>query len=153
MKFIKSVLATVALTTAFMASAQANVATIGSSFDDTIYVAKSTGFFEKAYDFVLSSTGNITYSVSEVETLPLFNINFLNFGLYDSNLNLLSSSSNLASGTYTLLVSGKSVGTAGGLFNLKYNVAAVTAVPEPETNALMLVGLGLIGFIARRKFA
>lgn len=153
MKFIKSVLATVALSTAFMASAQANVATIGSSLDETIYVSKSTSFFEKAYDFVLSSTGNITYSVTEVETLPLFNINFLNFGLYDSNLNLLSSSSNLSTGTYTLLVTGKSVGTAGGLFNLKYNVGAVTAVPEPETNALMLVGLGLIGFIARRKFA
>ncbi len=30
-------------------------------------------------------------------------------------------------------------------------IAAVTAVPEPETYALMLAGLGLIGVIARRK--
>lgn len=29
----------------------------------------------------------------------------------------------------------------------------VTAVPEPETYALMLAGLGLLGFSARRKFA
>jgi hypothetical protein len=30
---------------------------------------------------------------------------------------------------------------------------AVTAVPEPETYALMLAGLGLIGGIARRRKA
>jgi hypothetical protein len=27
----------------------------------------------------------------------------------------------------------------------------VAAVPEPETNAMMLAGLGLMGFIARRR--
>lgn len=31
------------------------------------------------------------------------------------------------------------------------NVSAVVAVPEPETYALMLVGLGLVGFMARRR--
>jgi hypothetical protein len=33
----------------------------------------------------------------------------------------------------------------------RLNVAAVQAVPEPETNAMMLAGLGLMGFIARRR--
>jgi hypothetical protein len=28
---------------------------------------------------------------------------------------------------------------------------AVTAVPEPETYALMLAGLGIVGFVARRR--
>ena len=31
--------------------------------------------------------------------------------------------------------------------------AAATAVPEPEAYAMMLAGLGLIGFAARRKQA
>jgi hypothetical protein len=33
----------------------------------------------------------------------------------------------------------------------RLQVAAVQAVPEPETNAMMLAGLGLMGFIARRR--
>jgi len=33
--------------------------------------------------------------------------------------------------------------------NLQYNAAA--AVPEPETYALMLTGLGIMGWVARRK--
>lgn len=31
------------------------------------------------------------------------------------------------------------------------NVAAVSAIPEPETFALMFAGLGLVGYMARRK--
>lgn len=31
------------------------------------------------------------------------------------------------------------------------NISLAPAVPEPETYALMLVGLGMVGFIARRK--
>ncbi|MFA7349556.1 MAG: PEP-CTERM sorting domain-containing protein [Methylotenera sp.] len=33
----------------------------------------------------------------------------------------------------------------------RLQVAAVQAVPEPETNAMFLAGLGLMGFIARRR--
>jgi len=33
----------------------------------------------------------------------------------------------------------------------RLNIAAVAAVPEPETNAMFLAGLGLMGFIARRR--
>lgn len=30
-------------------------------------------------------------------------------------------------------------------------VSAIAAVPEPETYAMMLAGLGLVGFAARRR--
>ena len=32
-----------------------------------------------------------------------------------------------------------------------YQIASVSAVPEPETYGMMLMGLGMIGFIARRR--
>jgi hypothetical protein len=37
--------------------------------------------------------------------------------------------------------------------NQDYLVASVTAVPEPETYAMFLVGMGLISFTARRRRA
>jgi hypothetical protein len=52
----------------------------------------------------------------------------------------------LTSGDYTLVFAGFSTGkgTFGG------NVYA-TPVPEPETYAMMLAGLGALGFLARRR--
>jgi hypothetical protein len=47
----------------------------------------------------------------------------------------------LASGTYTLSF----------LTTEKTDVMRVAAVPEPETYALMLAGLGAMGFLARRR--
>ena len=31
------------------------------------------------------------------------------------------------------------------------NVASIAAVPEPETYALMLAGIGMVGFMAKRR--
>lgn len=42
-------------------------------------------------------------------------------------------------------------GYAWAVSNGDVGVAAVAVVPEPEVYALMLAGLGLVGFIARRK--
>lgn len=42
-------------------------------------------------------------------------------------------------------------GTNAGLGTNKYVTLTVTAVPEPETYAMMFAGLGLLGFIGRRK--
>ena len=45
---------------------------------------------------------------------------------------------------------------AGGTLNTAIDVhgnLSIAAVPEPETYAMMLAGLGLMGFIARRKAA
>jgi len=58
---------------------------------------------------------------------------------------------NLASGSYTLQVTTTAAPTSLSAYTL---TSSVTAVPEPTESALMLSGIGLLGFIvARRKTA
>jgi hypothetical protein len=45
------------------------------------------------------------------------------------------------------------VGTSDGLGTSIDNVSLTSAVPEPESYAMLLAGLGLVGFLARRKAA
>jgi len=50
------------------------------------------------------------------------------------------------SSTYALHIVGTSVGAA-----IYSGTLSVSAVPEPETYGMMLAGLGLMGFVARRR--
>ena len=59
--------------------------------------------------------------------------------------------SNLSAGTHTLVVTGNLVGGNVG-FGGTVNIQA-QPVPEPETYALMLAGLVVVGAIARRRAA
>jgi len=56
----------------------------------------------------------------------------------------------LAANTYTLEVRGNVVGSAGGAYSGTLNFATLP-VPEPETYALMLAGLGMLGWVASRR--
>lgn len=55
----------------------------------------------------------------------------------------------LSAGTYTLQIKGTVSGAAGGSYAGLLNIAP--PVPEPETYAMLLCGMGLLGFIARRR--
>ncbi|MCX7185390.1 MAG: FxDxF family PEP-CTERM protein [Nitrosospira sp.] len=63
----------------------------------------------------------------------------------------------LDAGTYTLQIRGAVAGLFGGSYAGVLNIAPppevsnTSPVPEPETYAMFLAGLGLMGFIARRK--
>ncbi|MFM9434596.1 hypothetical protein ACFDR9_001655 [Janthinobacterium sp. CG_23.3] len=57
-------------------------------------------------------------------------------------------SATIASGSYALEVIGSVTGNVHGSYAGTLNVSAV---PEPETYGMLLAGLGLVGFAARRK--
>ncbi|MGO4474807.1 FxDxF family PEP-CTERM protein [Massilia sp. 2TAF26] len=58
------------------------------------------------------------------------------------------SSSNLSAGDYYLLVSGNMVSNTAASFG---GAVMLAPVPEPETYGMMLAGLGVLGFLARRR--
>jgi hypothetical protein len=60
------------------------------------------------------------------------------------------SSDNLAAGNYYVLVSGNLVSDTSASFG---GAVMLAPVPEPETYGMMLAGLGVLGFLARRRKA
>ena len=58
------------------------------------------------------------------------------------------SSNNLAAGSYYVLVSGNLVSDTSASFG---GAVMLAPVPEPETYGMMLAGLGVLGFLARRR--
>ena len=70
------------------------------------------------------------------------------YGTYAGN-NTTNNIGSILPGAYHLVINGLSNGTNGGA----YGVALVSGVPEPESVAMMLAGLGLLGLVKRRKQA
>ena len=55
----------------------------------------------------------------------------------------------LGAGSYYYSVGSKTV--AGGTYILGSAIVSAAPVPEPETYAMLLAGLGVVGFLARRR--
>lgn len=55
----------------------------------------------------------------------------------------------LNAGTYTLQIKGTVSGLGGGSYAGILNIAP--AVPEPDTYAMLVAGMGLVGFMSRRR--
>ena len=127
------------------------------------------GPFNDIFRFTLPANGGSGYSVTNFTSLPgQFNTILATLSLFsnpDGSLfngddTLLATSvtpggSSLAlawtaspTGSYYLAVGGISNGEQGGIYT---GAISVTVVPEPETYAMMLAGLGALGFLARRR--
>jgi hypothetical protein len=118
----------------------------------------------EVYNFSLSSTSDLSISISELLGLSIGNTYFsLKQGATEiqqialAPLTLLSSNTytfdDLTSGSYSLTLVPSSIFSLRLGGNVAISATSVVPVPEPETNALMFLGLGIIGMIARRKFA
>ena len=57
----------------------------------------------------------------------------------------------LSTGKYFYSVSAAAMGAFAGFYNLTSTVVPISPVPEPVTYAMMLAGLGAVGFLARRR--
>jgi len=141
-------------------------------FGDTFAANNMGSTFSDKFNFNVASTGSTT-SMSSIEAIissisgsATTGLAITGLSLYNSTGTLLSSGtslssgavdvwtitgSNLAAGNYYLQVSGNLVGTTSAAFGGALAMAA--PVPEPETYGMMLAGLGVLGFLARRRKA
>lgn len=145
----------------------------GTAMADTlspVFVsADSSGYFTNALigSFTLTETSNVSGSVLAATgityaggTLPLQSVTFSFAGLsgqtdLDASATGFSYAS-LAAGTYQILVSGQLSGTSvmpgSAIVGAEFTTSlAVSPAPEPATYAMMLAGVGALGFVARRR--
>lgn len=159
MKLLKQLLVSISLVLATV-NAQATVYNLGALSNVFLppYPFLVSGDFVDTFNFTLPDISNTDFGASPfnlniVGNVPYWHISDFTVSLLDSDGVIRGSGQSfsipgLAAGDYHLDVAGNADGLGGGLYAGFINVAAV---PEPDTYAMMFVGLGLIGFMVRRK--
>jgi len=128
---------------------------VNGSFTDylTFSLAQPSSFAYAVANLVSSSTQTFTFGGNSFWLNITSNINDLAASLYSglptSGSLINPGVTSLSAGDYFIKVTGIGAGTGGiGAYAVASQVAAV---PEPESYAMFLAGLGIIGAIARRR--
>ncbi len=130
------------------------------------------GLFEDTYSFGLLGTQLDQNSAVALDLTTIFNISGGSYALFNMGGNGVIGGGDdvmvggawpingttgstfhqvaLGAGQYYFDVTGIAGGAAGGLYSIATTVLAAP-VPEPEIYAMMAAGLGLMGFVARRR--
>lgn len=117
-------------------------------------IMTTDGMFSGVFDFSLDMSSLVSFT--GYSNLPV-----LTFGLFDSTDTLVSgtvfapntfensvTSVTLAAGDYYYKAIAPMSAATGSMYSFE---STVSAVPEPETYGMMLAGLGMLGFVARRR--
>jgi len=178
MKTSKSLVAAIVFATASLGSSAVLADDISHSqqalnlLDDSAFFGASFGMnnnddtFLDQFTFTVGAVpSNLDAIVSSISRTADTGLNITGLSLYGSTGTLVTSGNmsqtgaidvwtlttdNLASGDYYLQVSGNMVSDTAGSFGGSVMLAPV---PEPETYGMMLAGLGLLGFMSRRRKA
>ncbi|MBA3697006.1 MAG: PEP-CTERM sorting domain-containing protein [Methylotenera sp.] len=124
-----------------------SVGAVASSFSD--YLSLS---FEGTRDLVAginaTSTKNISFSAFDLVASDMTTVLATGtFGNFGPRLALGGLTSLNGAGEYFIHIAG--IASGAGTYN--GTVSMVSPVPEPETYGMLLAGLGMIGFVARRR--
>ena len=118
------------------------------------------------FEGAVNSTGSLSQTVLGAHGVAVLSFDFLATSGYQSvvwdgvTLGTVNAPSPLTHYSYNVTATGHDTLTFLGQNNPSYNrlsnvslLATVGAVPEPETYGMLLAGLGMVGFMARRRKA
>lgn len=161
-----------ALTPAFAQNVNKAVNLTISQHADTYYKTKK-GAFTDTFTYTVNSSSDLYLTLSELVLANLKQIDWDDteafkltgsFGSMTWGESLSTTQQQLSvvgqnfSGVATLVLKGSAIGTGNfvndvgtvyGQYQIQAN--AIEAIPEPETYALLLAGLGFVGYVARRR--
>lgn len=161
MKVLKFLVAVAATAVMGSAQAQLNLGTLSPTIQTQSFFSASGGSFADIYNFTIG-TGYQTLSTSAVSYSPTGTgiVSDLTLTLYggsngtgsalatvsSSNGSLIDYSNLLATGLFSVKVSGLANTQVGGGYNF-----SIAATPEPAEWMMLLAGLVAVTFMARRK--
>jgi hypothetical protein len=167
-RIVQAVALSVALFSMSAANATVTDWGVHSEFESAQVTLDTPGIFTDFYTFTLPSVNDVSSVAVSNNLLTFSNIPAGNVSLFlgtygDANADTLLNSytfdgttgstphtvAGLSGGSsYYYEVSGNATGSHGGQYQF---ASSLSPVPEPETYGMLMAGLGLMGFIARRR--